>query len=133
MKKTFAAFACLFASSAFAQQIGGYLGPGVMSRGAGDIGDRSGQPVSLRFFADVTGVYDNGIQPFSVDSKGDLISVNGLYGVQLDFGVYGQHQGKQSVLGLDYNGNFYHYTNDPFYDGTTHNLILGYKIGRAHV
>jgi hypothetical protein len=126
LNKILIVVACVCASTAFAQpQVGGYLGPGVLSRGAGDIGDRSGQPVSLRFFADVTGVYDNGIQPFSVDSKGDLVQVNGLYGIQLDFGVYGQKQGKQSVIGLDYTGNFYHYTNDEFYDGTTHNLALG--------
>jgi hypothetical protein len=130
LKKTLTALACVFASTAIAQ-VGSYLGPGVMSRGAGDIGDRSGQPVSIRFFADLTGVYDNGIQPFSVDSKGNLITVGGLYGIQLDFGAYGQRQGKQSVLGLDYNGNFYHYDNNQFYDGTTHNLAIGYTYQKS--
>ena len=130
MKKTLLALACVCASNAFAQ-LSGYNGPGIISRGAGDIGTRSGQPVSLRFFADITGVYDNGIQPFSVDSKGNLVSVGALYGVQLDFGVYGQKQGKQSVVGLDYNGNFYHFDNNPFYDGTTHNLALGYTYQKS--
>jgi hypothetical protein len=132
LKKTLAALACAFASTAIAQgPVGGYLGPGVMSRGAGAIGDRSGQPVSVRFFADVTGVYDNGIQPFSVNPNGSLVTVNGLYGIQLDFGAYGQRQGKQSVIGLDYTGNFYHYTNNPFFDGTTHNLALGYTYQKS--
>ena len=132
LKKTFAAFACLFASNAIAQgPVGGYMGPGIMSRGAGDIGERSGQPVSVRFFADVTGVYDNGIQPFSVNPNGTLVTVNGLYGVQLDFGAYGQYQGKQSVVGLDYKGNFYHYPDNQFYDGTTHNLALGYTYQKS--
>jgi len=130
LKKTLTALACVFASTASAQ-LAGYLGPGVMSRGAGDIGDRSGQPMSIRFFADVTGVYDNGIQPFSLNSNGSLVTVDGLYGVQVEFGAYGQHQGKQSVVGLDYFGDFYHYENNPYYDGTAHNLSLGYTYQKS--
>jgi hypothetical protein len=120
----FIALACVFASTA-AAQVGGYLGPGVLSRGAGDIGTRSGEQVDLRFFADVNAVYDNGLQPFAVDSKGNLIQVNGLYGVQADLGAYGTHKWRRTSLGLDYHGNFYHYTNNSAYDGSTHNLTLG--------
>ncbi len=121
----FFALACVFASTA-AAQVGGYLGPGVLSRGAGDIGTRNGEQVDLRFYADVDAVYDNGLQPFSVDPKGNLIEVNGLYGVQADLGAYGTHKWRQASLGLDYHGNIYHYTNASAYDGSTHNLTLGY-------
>ncbi len=112
-------------------QVGSYLGPGILSPGAGMIGERSGAPVDLRFFVDVTGVYDSGIQPFQVNSKGDLVSINGLYGEQLDFGVYGVHTWKQAVLGLDFTGNFYHYDNDSALDGTTQNLQLGFTYQKS--
>src|ERR1700744_6070482 len=93
-------------------QLTDYLGPGVLSRGAGDIGTRSGSPVDLRFFFDVTGIYDTGVQPFAVDAKGNLITINGVYGEQADAGLYGVHRWAHAQLGLDYHGDYYHYQND---------------------
>jgi hypothetical protein len=130
LKKLAVAFACAFVSTGMAQ-VGSYLGPGILSPGAGNIGERSGAPVDLRFFVDVSGVYDTGIQPFQVNSKGDLVSVNGLYGEQIDFGVYGVHTFKQAVLGLDFTGNVYHYDNDSTLDGTTENLTLGFTYQKS--
>jgi hypothetical protein len=124
LKKLAVALACAFASTGMAQ-VGSYLGPGILSPGAGTIGQRSGSDVDLRFFADVNGVYDNGLQPYAVNSKGDLITLNGLYGVQLDVGAYGVHNWQHAVLGLDYQGSFYEYDNASQYDGTTQNLTLG--------
>src|ERR1041385_4322837 len=71
-----------------AAQISNYLGPGVLSRGAGDIGTRAGQDVSLRFFVNAQGIFDNGIQPFSLDSTGHLATVDGLWGTEVSAGVY---------------------------------------------
>ena len=110
---------------------GGYLGPGVMSQGAGDIGTSSGQSLSFRYFAAATAVYDNGIQPFAVDSKGNLITLNGLYGVQLDFGALGVHDWAHAVLGLNYQGDLYHYENDSALDGTSQNLSLGVSYQKS--
>ncbi len=123
--------ACVIASTAAAQQVGGYLGPGVLSRGAGDIGNRSGQQLDLRFFADVTGVYDNGIQPFSIDPKGNLSDIKGLYGVEGAIGAYGTHHWRRGTLGLDYSGDFYHYPTESSLDGSTHNLTLGYTYQKS--
>jgi hypothetical protein len=112
-------------------QIGSYLGPGVLSGGAGDIGTRSGAQVDLRFYFDVTGVYDTGLQPFAVNSKGDLVQINGLYGVQADVGVYGTHRWRQALLGLDFTGNFVDYPNDSTYSSATLNLMLGYTYQQS--
>lgn len=112
-------------------QFGGYLGPGVMSRGSGDIGQASGQQVNLRFFADVSGVYDSGIQPFALDAQGNLLRVSGLYGVQVDLGAYGVHQWRQAQLGLNYTGNFTHYDNASAYDGSNQALTLGYTYQKS--
>lgn len=112
-------------------QFGGYLGPGILSRGAGDIGQRSGQQVDLRFFVDVSGVYDNGIQPFALDAQGNLLKVSGLYGVQVNLGAYGVHQWRQAQLGLNYSGNFSHYDNASSYDGSNQSLALGYTYQKS--
>lgn len=131
MKPIRTALLCAFASCAMAQY-GGYLGPGVLSRGAGDIGQASGNPVDLRFYATISGVYDNGIHPFALTPEGNLVNIGGLYGVQLDLGAYGVHQWRQSELGLNYSGDFYHYENAPTYDGSSHNLTLGYTYQKSH-
>ena len=107
-------------------QISSYLGPGILTRGAGDIGTRAGQDVDLRFFVNATGIYDNGLQPFSVDSTGQLATVNGLWGTEVALGAYGVHKFRHSRLGLDYKGTYRHYTEQSFYDGSDHQLALGY-------
>lgn len=118
------ALACVFASTA-AAQLSDYLGPGILTRGAGDVGTRSGEQVSLRLYAGVNGIYDNGIEPVSVDSKGNLVQVGGLAGAELSFGAYGVHAWKQAQLGLDYMGDFRHYDGNSYFDGSDHRLLLG--------
>ncbi len=124
------ALACVITSSA-AAQVGGFLGPGVLSGGAGDIGTVNGQLVNLRFHVDASAVYDNGLEPFALNSQGAPEVINGLYGVQGDIGVYGTHQWRQSQLGLNYAGNFYHYLNSSAYDGSTQSLLLGYTYQKS--
>ena len=130
LKNNWIVLVCVFASTATAQ-VGGYLGPGVLSSGAGTIGQRSGADVDLRFHADVSGLYDSGISPFAVDSTGHLVQLNGLYGEQVSLGAYGTHQWKQAALGLDYSGNFYHYENASSYDGSSQNLRLGVSYQKS--
>ncbi|MBZ5634994.1 MAG: hypothetical protein LAO55_17875 [Acidobacteriia bacterium] len=117
--------------STMTAQISNYLGPGILSRGAGDIGTRAGQDVDLRFFVNATGIYDNGLQPYSVDGKGQLVTVNGLWGTQVSFGAYGVHTFRHARLGLDYQGAYRHYTEKTFYDGTDHTLALGYTYQKS--
>jgi hypothetical protein len=117
--------------STMTAQISDYLGPGVLSRGAGDIGTRAGQDVDLRFYVNATGVYDNGIEPYSVDGSGKLVTVNGLWGTEIAAGAYGVHKWRHAKLGLDYKGTYRHYTNNSFYDGTDHVLALGYTYQKS--
>jgi hypothetical protein len=120
------ALACFLGGNA-AAQTGGYSGPGILSRGAGNIGQRGGQQVDLRFFATATGVYDTGIIPVSVDSGGNLAEVPGLYGVEGQLGVYGTHSWRRSQLGLDYLGAYRHYNTNTYFNGSDHRLGLGYS------
>jgi hypothetical protein len=117
--------------STMTAQISEYLGPGILSRGAGDIGTRSGQDVSLRFFVNASGIYDSGIQPFSVDGTGHLANVGGLYGTEVSVGAYGVHKFSHGRLGLDYRGSYRHYTTNSFFDGTDHTLALGYTYQKS--
>src|SRR4029077_21061666 len=87
--------------STMTAQISDYLGPGILSRGAGDIGTRAGQDVNLRLFVTANGIYDTGLQPFSVDGAGHLATVGGLYGTEVNLGAYGVHAFRHGRLGLD--------------------------------
>ncbi|MDP8989659.1 MAG: hypothetical protein M3N41_06210 [Acidobacteriota bacterium] len=119
------------ASTAPAQEstnLGDYLGPGVASRGAGDIGTRSGEQVSLRYYAGVSGIVDTNLQPFALDAQGNLIRIHNLYGVQVNGGIYGVHHWKRAQLGLDYAGNYHRYVNANSFQGSDQHLNLGYSL-----
>jgi len=117
--------------STMTAQISEYLGPGILSRGAGDIGTRGGQDVNLRLFATASGIYDTGLQPYSVNSNGQLATVGALYGTEVAVGVYGVHSFRHARLGLDYKGVYRHYSTNSFYDGTDHTLALGYTYQQS--
>jgi len=112
-------------------QISEYLGPGILTRGAGDIGTRAGQDVDLRFFVNANAVYDTGLQPFAVNSTGQLETVNGLFGTEVAFGVYGVHNFKHARLGLDYRGTYRRYDEATTYNGTDQTLALGYTYQKS--
>ncbi len=129
MKQRILTLACALAATAVAQSGGeSYLGPGILSRGAGGIGQRGGHEVDLRFFATVSADYDSGIQPFSLDSNGKLTQPGPLYGVEGDIGVYGVHNWRHATLGVDYLGNYRHYSGNSYYDGSDQSLALGYSV-----
>jgi len=119
--------AALLTAPAFSQGIGGFEGPSVLSRGAGQIGNRSGRAVGIRFFAGINGVYDDGLVPVSLDSNGNIPSIGGLYGVEASLGAYGSKTFRRGQLGIDYKGSYRHYSQKTFYDGSDHSLQLGYS------
>jgi hypothetical protein len=108
-----------------------YQGPGIVSPGVGNIGTRSGEQVNLRVWGGVSGIYDTATEPATLDSKGQLVNVNGLYGVEADVGVYGVHSWRRAQLGLNYVGSLRHYPNNSFYDGSDQNLSLGYTFQKS--
>jgi hypothetical protein len=114
-----------------AAQFTNYLGPGILTRGAGDIGTRAGQDVDLRFFVSATAIYDTGLQPYSVDGAGKLATVDGLWGTEVGLGAYGVHKFRHARLGLDYKGTYRHYANNTFFNGTDQSLALGYTYQKS--
>jgi len=117
--------------STMTAQISDYLGPGILTHGAGDIGTRAGQDVDLRFFVTANEIYDTGLQPYSVDGSGNLAKVGGLFGTEASLGVYGTHNFHHARLGLDYRGTYRHYIGNSSMDGTDHTLALGYTFQKS--
>jgi len=102
-----------------------------MSRGAGDIGKRGGETVDLRFFASLNAIYDTGLVPIFTDTGGKLVDPGGLAGVEAEIGAYGQHSWRRANLGLDYKGNYRHYNQQQYFDGSDQQLRLGYTYQRS--
>jgi len=123
--------ALLWCCSSLSGQVGGYLGPGVLSRGAGDIGKRAGEDVTLRYYGSAMGIYDNGLLPYAVDNAGNLVDVGALWGTEVNFGAYGVHDFRHARLGLDYSGTYRYYTQNTFYNGTNQQLALGYTYQKS--
>jgi hypothetical protein len=119
------------ASTAAAQDtvdLSSYQGPGIISRGAGDVGTRSGEQLSLRFYAGVSGIVDTNLQPFVLDAQGNLLRIHNLWGVQATGGAYGVHHWKKAQLGIDYSGDYHRYFNSDTYNGSDQHLTLGYTV-----
>lgn len=119
----------LFCSLTFAQ--GNFSGPGVLSHGLGEIGKRSGQDVDLKYYVNANGVWDSGLTPYGVTSDGKLVEVGALYGIELGVGGYGRHTFRRSSIGVDYSGNFRHYSSASLYDGNNQQLGLNYTYQKS--
>ena len=128
LRPVLAAAFFLAASLLMAQDtnLSNYQGPGILSRGVGDVGSRSGEQLNLRFYAGVSGIMDTNLAPFARDAQGNLLRIHNLYGIELAGGAYGVHSWKRSQLGLDYRGTYRRYLNVDTYRGSDQALTLGF-------
>jgi hypothetical protein len=126
---------CLMAQSddSPAQSEDEYGGPAILSRGELP---RSGNaaPIAFRPYIGISGIYDSGLLPVSVNSNGQIPSP-GLYGVEANLGLYGYHAWKQTTLGLDYRGDFRHYSKKSYFDGSDNilSLVLTHRPGKRWI
>ncbi len=102
----------------------GYSGPQILSRLVNTTGERGGAATGFQFYAGVNGTYETGYLPAAIDAAGHIVKPGGLYGVFADIGAYGRHKWRHTTLGLDYSGNFRHYTTNSSFDGSDHMLGL---------
>jgi len=100
-------------------------------RGAGQ---RAGESVSIRPFASVNSVYDNGTIGVGLDRDGNITNPGALWGVEANVGAYGTKSWKMQRVGLNYTGGYRYYPNNSFYSGSDHMLALDYarQLGRRH-
>src|SRR5436853_3745057 len=104
-----------------------YEGPSILSRDKSQIGQRGGKLIDFRFYGEVTGVYDSGLAPVSVDPSGNPVSVGANYGTETGFGAIGSRTWSRDKLSVEYHGNYRHYANNSFFDGTDPFLDLKYS------
>jgi hypothetical protein len=105
---------------------GSYSGPSILSRGEGMNFGRASDFSRIRPFVRVQGFYDSDITNISADEEGSIPRFDGK-GVMVGFGAYGSHSWRRSVLFLDYSGQYRHYTRRRFFNGTDHQLGLGFS------
>jgi hypothetical protein len=96
-----------------------------LSRGGGrQYGQRAGKEARIRVYADLSGVYDNGIFPVTLTPAGTLGSGVTLAGAEVNVGAYGFKQYRRTQIGLDYRGGYRHYPTNTFFNGSDHFLGL---------
>ncbi len=98
-----------------------YGGPAILSRGEVP-GAQTAAPIAFRPYIGLSGIYDAGLLPVSVTSTGGIPSTD-LYGEELNLGAYTYHTWKHTTLGLDYRGDYRHYSAS-YWDGTDDFLSL---------
>lgn len=106
--------------------MGGYGGPAILSRGRGSAGSRGADPVNIGYYGRVAGSYDTGFTPVVADTNGKIADPGGLFGIEASIGAYGTHSWKRSSIGLEYRGNYRHYSENTYYNGSDHILALNF-------
>jgi hypothetical protein len=107
---------------------GGYTGPSVLSRPGAPSNHRP-STLAFRPYASLSAIYDTGLTAFSVDREGNLPDRNAK-GIQASIGAYAYRYWKKNVAALQYSGDYRHYTQETYYDGSNHFLTLG--VSRQH-
>jgi hypothetical protein len=111
-----------------------YPGPTILSRGTGTVLKGGGDLLQIRPYLSLDAVYDTALTAVSVDSEGEIPQTDG-YGGEVGFGVYGYHNWRRTLLGVDYRGNYRKYSRKSYFDGTdqTLNLSVTHQAARRIV
>src|SRR5262249_36014624 len=102
-----------------------YGGPAILTRGGASSLRNPAQSIRFRPFLAINGTYDTGITPISIDDKGRIPDV-ASYGGDISAGLLGYHAWKKSSLGVDYRGDYRHYSKNTYYNGADQTLQLVY-------
>lgn len=105
----------------------GYGGPSLLSRGGNQPGQRGRGPVDLNVYAAVRGSIETGLLAPIVDEAGN-VDPQDIQGIQVELGGYGAKTWRRSSLGLDYRGDYRHYTRRKNFNGTNQALSLDYNF-----
>ena len=111
----------LAATCALAQDYGG---PAILSRGQTASNTQAPSTTVFRPYISVSGIYDTGLTALSLDTNGQAPDTAGP-GVEAGFGLDGAHSWHHTTLNLNYRGDYRHYSNRSYYDGSDDTLSLG--------
>lgn len=101
-------------------------GPSILSRQPSLRTGPADALFTIRPSASIVGRYDHGLFLPATDAEGRLLGQDS-YGIAAILGLDGFHQTRDSVVSLDYRGQFRHYTENDYLDGSDHALSLGYE------
>ena len=107
-------------------QIGGFgsssiSGGGVREARVGRGGD------GIRPFASISGVYDSSVGGTSANAAGQF-ETQSSYGVEAGFGAYGTKTWRRTSIGLNYRGDYVHYSNAASGIGNGSNQVLSLAL-----
>ncbi len=110
---------------------GDYDGPSILGRAGSSAGRHGTESIPIHVQASLNGTYDSSILAYSVDSRG-AFKPGASTGLDASVGVSGRKTWRRSYLGLDYGGNISHYFANSFFNGTNHQMNLGWgtQIGK---
>ncbi len=103
---------------------GGFGGPSILGRG-GSGGGRKSDGLRIRPYVGVQAIYDSGLTSIRPGADGQVFS-GGAAGIEVSGGAYGTKQWKRNQLQLSYAGDYRHYRNFDFFNGSDQSLSLNY-------
>ena len=103
----------------------GSLGPSLLSRDNGLLGQRGGKLMDLRLYGEITGVYDSALVP--APAQNGLVKALPDYGVESGAGVIGTRNWRHARLSLEYKGRFVQYARNSLFNGSDQFLDLAYS------
>jgi hypothetical protein len=104
-----------------------YQAPSTLSRDKSLIGEHGGELLDLRYYFEVSGVYDSGLATLTTNSQGNAINVGAAYGVETGFGVIASRKWKRDKLSLEYKGAYRQYSVTNAAQGLDQFLNLAYS------
>jgi len=100
-----------------------YEGPAILSRGGSATVARGSRLMTLRPYASVSGIYDDGLEHLDVNAQGQVSPV-ASFGEEVRLGVSGSRDWAATELDLDYRGSLRNYATASNYDTFDNGLIL---------
>lgn len=106
----------------------GFGGPSMLSRGGNRPGQRGTAPVNLTYYGSVRGIYETGLLPVALDQEGELPDEDAI-GTLVEAGLYGTKSWRNSILGVDFRGD-YRYSDNAIrrnFSGSNYALSVDYE------
>ncbi|MBY0504715.1 MAG: hypothetical protein K2X03_12450 [Bryobacteraceae bacterium] len=103
---------------------GGFGGPSILGRGGAGNG-RKGDGLRVRPHLGVQAIYDSGLTSIRPGTETGVFT-RGAAGIEVIGGVYGTKVWKRNQLQLSYLGDYRHYRNFEFWNGTDQSVDLSY-------
>jgi len=101
------------------------VGPSILSRDAGLVGQRGGKLIDLRLYGEITGIYDSALAPVPA-ANGPVVVVPD-HGIDSGAGLIGTRVWRHAQISLEYKGTFRQYARDSLLNGSDQFLDLTYS------